>query len=418
MICGTLRRIHVVYAEYPRQFWIIVLGTFIDSLGGGIMFPFFTLYVTRKFSVGMTEVGTIFLLFSITSFVSSMAGGAMTDRFGRKRMIVLGLVASSASTLSIGLINSYDLFLAGALLVGLFANLGQPARQAMVADLLPEEQRTQGYGALRAAANLGVAIGPAIGGLLAAQSYLLLFVSDALLSLVTACMVGLALKETMPVRGAAGSDTSTARTSQGYGKVLQNRAFLLFMLAYALVAVIAIQMNSTLPVYLRDVHGVPEQGFGALMSLNAGMVVLFQFPITRRIKRFDPMIVMICGSLLYGLGTFLYGVVSVYSLFLVAMCIITVGEMVTAPVAQAQAAQFAPEDMRGRYMAVFSLSWAISSAIGPLLAGLAIDNLSPHWVWYGAGLLGMLSAFAFLGLRNGAARRAVKTVAGMVKTSP
>jgi len=161
------------------------------------------------------------------------------------------------------------------------------------------------------------------------------------------------------------------------------------------MVLVYMQMNSTLAVYLRDVHGVPEQGFGYILSLNAAMVVLFQFSITRWMAKYRPLIMMAVGTLLYAIGFGMYGFVSTYVLFLVAMVIITIGEMLVSPTSQALTAQFAPEDMRGRYMAVFGFSWVIPMATGPLLAGLVMDYADPRWVWYAAGLLGLVAAGAF-----------------------
>jgi len=156
-----------------------------------------------------------------------------------------------------------------------------------------------------------------------------------------------------------------------------------------------IQMNTTLAVFLRDNYGVNEQGFSYILALNAAMVVLFQFPITRRIARYRPLTVMTIGTLLYAVGFAMYGFVSLFFFFLLAMVIITIGEMLVSPTGQAIVTQFAPEDMRGRYMAVFGFSWVIPFAIGPLLAGLVLDNLNPDWLWYAAGLLGIVAALAF-----------------------
>jgi MFS family permease len=82
------------------------------------------------------------------------------------------------------------------------------------------------------------------------------------------------------------------------------------------------------------------------------------------------------------------------------MVIITIGEMLVAPVSQALTAQLAPEDMRGRYMAVFGVSWGLPFAVGPILAGLVMDNLNPTWLWYMAGLLGIIATGGFLGLHR------------------
>jgi MFS family permease len=388
---------HAVYDEYPRQFWILILGSFIDRLGGALLFPFFTLYITRKFGVGMTTVGVIFGVFSVSSVVGSMFGGALSDRLGRKGLLLFGLVMSALSSLVMGSVNDLGLFLAVVVFVGVLADSAGPARQAMVADLLPEGQRAQGFGILRVVINLSVTIGPMIGGLLAARSYMLLFVSDAVTSLITAGIVYVALQETRPgaASGEEVSQETMAQTFGGYVQVLRDAAFGWFLAASVLMVLVYMQMNTTLAVYLRDSHGISVQGFGYILSLNAAMVVLFQFPITRWISKYRSLVVMAVGTLLYAVGFAMYGFFSTYILFLGAMVVITVGEMFTAPVGQAIAARLAPEDMRGRYMAVFGFSWVLPTAVGPLLAGLVMDNADPRWVWYGAGILGLVAAAAF-----------------------
>ena len=112
------------------------------------------------------------------------------------------------------------------------------------------------------------------------------------------------------------------------------------------------------------------------------------------------MLVMALGALIYAIGFSMYGFVGQYGMFMVAMAIITVGEMVVTPVAQALVAKFSPEEMRGRYMAVFGISWLIPGAIGPLLAGLIMDNGNPLWVWYASGVLATVAAIGFLGFHR------------------
>ena len=394
-IYKPLARVRTIYDEYPRQFWILVLGTFIDHVGGALMFPFLTLYITRRFDVGMTEVGVIFGLFSIAGVLGSMFGGALADRLGRKGMLIFGLVASALTSLLMGLVGSIELFFVSALVVGLFANAGGPAQQAMVADLLPEEQRAQAFGILRVVVNLAVTIGPAIGGLLAVRSYLLLFLCDAVASTITAAIIALAIRETRPASRPGESRQTIARTFGGYWTILRDTTFVLFIGACILMIFVYTQMPGTLGVYLRDIHAVSEQRFGYILSLNAALVVLFQFSVSRWISRYRPLAVMAAGVLLYALGFGMYGFVSAYWLFLVAMVVITVGEMLVAPTSQALAAQMAPEDMRGRYMAVFGFTWMIPMTFGVLLAGLIMDNGDPRWVWYSAGLVGLVASAAF-----------------------
>jgi MFS family permease len=385
-----------VVHEYPSQFWLVVGATFIDRLGGAMLFPFFTLYLTRKFGIGMTTVGIIFGLFALSGLIGTMIGGALTDRLGRKRMLLIGLVFSATTSVLMGVIEDLPLFILAALLVGLLADAAGPAQQALIADLLPEEKRASGFGILRVVFNLAVVIGPLIGGLLATQSYLLLFVADAVTSLITAAVVWFALEETWHPKVEEGQpQESMGQTFRDYGKVLRDKAFTWFLVASGLMVLVYIQMNTTLAVYLRDVHGVDERGFSYILSLNAAMVVLFQFPITRRIEKYRPLMVMTVGTLLYAFGFAMYGFTQTFLMFLVAMVIITIGEMFVSPVGQAIVARLAPEEMRGRYMAVFGFSWVIPFMIGPFLAGLILDNLNPDILWYAAGILGLAAAAGF-----------------------
>jgi len=159
-------------------------------------------------------------------------------------------------------------------------------------------------------------------------------------------------------------------------------------------------MNSTLGVYLRDQHGLPEFSYGWLLSINAILVVLFQFWVTRRLQNFRPMLMMAAGALLYAIGFAMYGFISTFALFVAAMVVITIGEMVISPFAQSLVASFAPEDMRGRYMAVFGLSWSISFTVGPYFAGLLLESANPNLLWIFAGIAGTLATLGYLVLNK------------------
>jgi MFS family permease len=399
------QKIKALYNEFPPTFWFLVLITYIDHLGGSLVFPFFSLYVTQKFGVGMTQVGLLFTIFAGSGFVGGFMGGALTDKFGRRAMIIASLIISSISGLGMGLVGELGMFYTFACIVGLLGEVGSPAQQAIVADLLPENKRAEGYGIIRVAFNLSVTIGPAIGGLVASRSFLFLFIIDAALSLIAAVLAFLILPETRPMVSGEKEDQNLFQTMAGYGKVLRDRLFLAFSFVYMLMTVVYMQMNSTLSVFLRDVHGITPQNFGYIISMNAAMVVLFQFAITRRVSKYQPMIMMAMGSLFYAIGFGIYGFVASYTLFLMAMVLITIGEMIIAPVAQALVVQFSPEDMRGRYTAVFGLAWGIPWAVGPLTAGMVMDRYNPNWVWYGAGLLGLIATISYLWLHMVAAKR-------------
>jgi MFS family permease len=138
-----------IYREYPRDFWMMIFVNFVDRLGGSLLFPFFALYITEKFDVGMTEVGKLFAIFFISGFIGSFPGGALTDRFGRKNIIIFSLIASSFSTLLMGFVNTFQLFLIVAFVSGIFTDVGGPAYEAVFMDVLPEEKRASGFGIRR-----------------------------------------------------------------------------------------------------------------------------------------------------------------------------------------------------------------------------------------------------------------------------
>ena len=373
-------------------------STFIDALGSALLYPFFALYATRTFNVGLSQVGLIFASLMVSGMIGTTIGGGLTDRFGRKSMAIFGLVTSALSILALGFVKELGGFIPLVIIAGLLGNIGGPARTAMVADLLPAEKRAGGYGLHRVVFNLSYVIGPALGGLLAAYSYLYLFIFDTITSLLTALAFFFLLPETKPLRQEGVLEETTTQTFAGYGRILSDRFFMAFLFATMLMALVFSQLHGPLSVFLRDVQGLPEQRFGWLLSLNAAMVVLFQFATTRRVEKYPPFLILAMGTLFLVVGFGMYGFVTTYVLFLLAMAILTIGEMLVAPVGQAIVARLAPEHMRGRYMAFFDFAWMISGAMGMYLAGLIMDSFDPRWIWYATALVGIAAAVAFVGM--------------------
>ena len=393
-------KLNKIYQEFPQKFWIVVLVSFIDSLGSHLVFPFFSLYITQKFAIGMAQAGLILGIWSAFGLIGSMVGGALTDRFGRRWIILFGLVFSALSSLSLGLVNSLAILYPLAILVGFLSNIDGPAYNAMLADLLPKKQRSEGFGILRVVNNLAWIIGPAVGGLVAARSFFSLFVIDSVLSCIIAVVFYKRISETKPAASTEKSHESIWQTAAGYRQVLRDLAFMAFLLASLLMLMVYTQMYNTLPVYLRDVHGFSTAEYGFMLTSTAVLVVLFQFWVTRLSKKRPPFVMMAIGVAFYAIGFGMFGFISDYPLFILAALIITFGEMLVVPTSQVLAANYAPPDMRGRYMAVYGLSAAIPTMLGPGLAGLILDNLNPNLLWYIGGGLCILSALGFYALHR------------------
>ncbi len=394
------KKIKKGYKEYPNPFKVLVFATFIDRLGGFLLFPFFSVYLIDHFNVTIVEVGFLFAIFAGGSIIGSTVGGALADKYGRRSMVLLGLISSGIGSILMGLVDDLTLFFLIAAVLGVLGDLGGPARQAMVVDLLPEDKRADGFGLLRVAVNLSATIGPILGGMLLKQSYLILFISDAVSSLITALIVFIVIPETKPEKQEDKPEESVIKTMIGYKEVLKDSVYILFLSVSALTVLVYMQLNSTLSVFLWDVYEFPLEWFGVLLSMNALMVVLFQFGITKLISKYAPMKMMAFGTLLYMIGFGMYGFISETYLFFVAMAILTVGEMIVIPVSQATVARFAPEDKRGRYMAVYGFHWSIPILFGVSAASFVYVYIGPNWVWYISGILSVIAIIGFLLLQG------------------
>jgi MFS family permease len=390
-------KIRHAFSDFPAQFWFLVLGTWINSTGAFLVWPFLTLYLRQNMEISMTTIGLLFTSTAPINFLSQVVGGSLADRWGRRIMMAVSLFASSLVMLGFGLAGSLPSLIFLLVLNAIFGPLFGPASNAMVADIIEPHKRAQAYGLLRVVMNVGAAIGPSVGGFIATRSYFVLFFCAALTSLLYFLIVVAFTKETKP-QGTTGLEETTQPGGEGWKTVLRDTPFLAFCLITALTCIVYSQMNTTFPVYLKENSGLGEVQYGQLWALNAVMVILLQFPITRITDRYRrmQMQMMALGALLYALGSGAQGFVGTLPLFALCVAIWTLGEMIIAPVSTVLAADMAPETLRGRYMGVLGLTWGIGYGLGPTLGGTVMDNLGGRYVWYASLILGLIASAAFL----------------------
>jgi MFS family permease len=394
-----LSRLKKTYAEFPPLFWIIVVTLFIDSLGSTLLFPFFALYITQKFGVGMTEAGVLLGMSSLFGLIGSVIGGALTDKFGRRQLILFGLVFSALSSLLFGLASDVRILYFLVVIVGLLSRVSTPAHDAMMADILPEDKRQEAFGITRVVYNYAWIFGTALGGLIAARSFLALFVADAVLSLTVAIILYRFLPETKPASHIEAKESESFLTTiAGYRIVVRDLAYVGFTLAGMIVLIVYQQQYGALAVYLRDVHNIGPKSYGVMLSVAGLEVVLFQIWISRTIRKYPPFLMMMLGALFFMVGFGMFGIVKGFTFFLLAMILATVGEMILFPTNKALAINFAPAAMRGRYMAIYDFGWSIPATFGPAAAGLILDNYNPNLLWYVGGVLCAVSALSFYAL--------------------
>lgn len=394
---SLLERLRTARASYPRAFWVLFWGMLVNSIGGSMVWPFLTIFIRERLGVPLTTVTLLFSLNSAAGLVALSFIGPAVDRFGRRFAMIVGLVAGGLILLAMSMVTSLPLWVAVMLVQGVFSPFYRVGSDAMVADLIEPGRRVNAYALLRMINNLGIAVGPAIGGFVTGISYNLAFYIAAGASLLFVAMIGLNVPETLP--------TGTARRASGYGPVLRDRSFLAFCGVFVLVTIPAAVLMVLLAVYAKENFGVPEQQYGFIMATNATMVVLLQYRVTRTSQRYDNWRVLTLGALLYGTGAGSVALGQGFWAFWLSMVILTSGELLLAPTGSAMAADLAPADMRGRYMGLYGLTWGVSYGLGPVVAGVLNDNLAPVAMWLFAGAAGLTAAvgFAWLGRRRGVA---------------
>ena len=394
-------------------------GTFIDRLGTNLIMPFLAIYVVQQFDAKITQVGIIYTIFAVSSGLGNFLAGALADRFGRRFTLILGLVCAATARLALGLATDFTGLYIAAGLAGLFGAIGWPAQLAMTADLLGPAKRANGFSIQRVVINSTFALGPLAGGFFGPRiGYLPLFVLDALTSYFVALIVFSRLPETQPEKGQGVPSETFAQALAGYRRVLQDRTFVAFILISILTVTAFMQMSTTLSVYLVRFQHVSESFFGSLIMLNALMVVFLQFSISRWASKQPLLLMMIAGSAFYLVGFGSYGLPPSTALFIIAMILITLGEMLVIPTSQALTALLAPPDMRARYVATERINWIVAQSLGPLAAGALMDRFDPRWVWYGCSIICAVSILGFYGLHLRSRERLNEKLAMVTGKSP
>jgi MFS family permease len=389
-----ISRLRAVVKLYPRQFWLVAVIMMLAWTFHSMLWPFLLIYIGEKLNTSLTAVASLLTINAVVGLVTTFLGGAIADRFGRKWVMAVSFILCAFSWYLFQLANSVAFFVALMALNGATTPLYRLAADAMMADLVPPENRIEAYSILRMGNNLGVALGPMIGGFTAAISYNISFTIAGVGILLCGLLVMAFSAETIPVRKDIAMQTP-ARFG-GYGKIFRDRQFLSLIGAFILNRISSATIWLMLGVYVKSNFGMSEKLFGFIPMTNAAMVIFFQVLTTRWVKRHDPRWMMVLGAAFYGVAVFAVAFGQGFWAFWLCMVVATIGEMILVPITTTTAAGMAPEDMRGRYMSVYTLTSGVGSGVGPLLGGFMSDSFGPVTTWYGGGLIGFAGAAAFL----------------------
>ena len=366
----------------PRAAWILFGGTFINRFGGFVM-VFLVFYLTDR-GYSPTEAGLAVSAYGGGALLASATGGLLADRLGRRLTISLSMFGSAAAVMALSQASALWLVILLTGVAGMAAEAYRPAASALLADLVPPERRFTAFALMRLAVNAGFAAGPAVAGLLASESFFLLFVGDAATSVAYGVIAFFMLPE--GVRSKRQDEVRGEATKA----ILRDRSFLIFLAASLIAGLVYLQSQATFALHVRG-EGFSEAVYGALFSLNGVMIVVLELGIVSVTQRLPATRVMAVGYILVGAGFGLLALAHSLPILILTVVIWTLGEIVGAPVANAYLASLAPPHLRGRYNGAFGLCMSVAFIIAPTL-GTWVFERSPTALWVGTAVLGVVSA--------------------------
>jgi MFS family permease len=386
-------RFAVIKADLPPVFWFLWMGTVINRLGGFVV-PFLTLYLTTERGVAISQAAFMASLFGAGSFLSQLTGGELTDRFGRRPVMLMSFLITPVFTILLGLANSLLFIGILTLVMGFFTDLYRPAVSASVTDLVPDAARPRAFGYIYWAINLGAALAPLLAGFMAHYNYFLLFLGDAITTLIYGLIVYWRVPETQPTEAVHAARVPIQIRIKQLGR---EPILLLFAVLTLVFGTIYMQGNVTLPLDMQS-HGLGPSDYGLAIAVNGALIVLVTLQLSQLVTRWPRFGAMALAALLLGVGFGITELARDLPVFAFSVIIWTLGEIIGATVAPVIIADLAPVELRGLYQGIFGSAWGLSFFIGPLLGGWIYESISPTALWLGSLLLGSLLALGYLAL--------------------
>jgi MFS transporter, DHA1 family, multidrug resistance protein B len=402
--------------DWDRNLKIRLFGEALMNVTFWMFFPFMAIYFTDAF--GKDKAGFLLIFSQVFSVVASLLGGYCADRFGRKRMMVLSAYGMGLAFFFFALASSpwFTSPFVGFLcftLAGIFGSFYWPASQAMVADVVPEEDRNSVFAVFYTSINIAVVIGPMIGGIFYEKHLFELLLATGFSGVMLATILVKMLQETAPVYSIENGSSMKwyeflREQIHSYGVIIRDKTFLLFIVAGILVGQTFMQLDLLIPVYTKEVVGKQtlfslgdysvvlsgEKAFGLLISENGLLVALFTVWVTKWMSRYRERSVFIGSSVIYGLSIIMFGQTTNIWGLIGAMALFTFAELMTAGIQQTFISKLAPEEMRGQYFAAASLRWTIGRTIAPLSITLTLW-IGYEWTFLVLSVLAFFSAFIY-----------------------
>ena len=387
----------------PREVWYLCLAILINRAGTMVL-PFLTLYLTIELDFKPGSAGLALTVYGLCAIVTAPLAGRFYDRFGGLRIMKLSLVLSGLILFVFPFVTS----LTGIFVIcGLWAFASEafrPPSMAIIGDLAGPERRKAAFALSRLAINLGMSIGPVIGGFLAMRSYQLLFVVDGSTSLLAGLLLALLPWKTLhrdnkELLAAARNETEEPKSALRYSNVLKDRRFTYFLLAMLPIELVFFQPLAAMPLFLVRELQMTEAGIGLLFAINTVIIIIVEVPLNMAMANWQHRHALALGALLVGLGFGALMLIDGVTGAALTVVIWTFGEMIFLPASAAYVSDVAPREQAGAYMGLYTMGFSVALAVGPWLGTAIMERYGASAVWMGTFVCGLVTAVMIWYLR-------------------
>lgn len=374
----------------PRDMWFLFFATLINR-AGTMALPFLVLYLTRSIHLSAAQAGLAISVYGVGALVTAPISGWLCDRFNPLRIMEISLLTTGGFLFFFPFLSTYEWILAVTFLWAMASEAFRPANLTYVTDAVPPEQRKLAYAFFRLAINLGMSIGPAIGGFLAVLSYPALFFVNATTTLAAGLLLVFSPIRTHLRHHAAPTGEKESGSSLRAYPTTNLRLFW-FLVALLPTLAIFFQHEAALPIFMvRDLH-LNEAIYGLMFTINTVLIIFLEIPLNLAMEDWPYKRSLPLGALLFGLGFGL--LVFAQDAWFIAMTVVvwTFGEMILFPSTASFLSEIAPSQLRGRYMGFYQMMVSLAFTIGPWLGAFVLDLYGAVPLWVGCLMAGVLSA--------------------------
>ncbi|MEU9941304.1 MFS transporter [Streptomyces lavendulae] len=390
----------VTFKEAPRAVKTVLAGVLVNRLSG-FLHVFLVLFLTAEgYSKGRTVIALG--VYGGGAVVGSLAGGTLADRLGIRGATVLSMSSTAVLTASLLYLPDFTLLLAAIALVSLGAQLFRPASATLLAEQTDGDRQIMIFAMYRFGLNVGATAAPLLGYALynaGGQTYTLLFWGEAALALGYALVARATLPARSRVRTGPVREAALTAATGGYGAVLRDRRYVLYLVAAFFHSAVYMQYLSTLPLSLKDAH-IALFWYTFAVALNGFIVIAFELLVTKVSQRWPLKITIGLGFALVGAGVACYGLPIGPAAVVIGTLVWSLGEILGGPAVFAYPAGAGPEALRSRYIGSFQFTFGLGSALGPM-AGTWLFLQFGGLVWPLVGACSLLATlFGLIAVRT------------------